>query len=422
MLGRIYKTLFLLLISWPQILLADHCTVSQIAIVPGSWENTSTKTSFILQTQDSSGTSCHVTQTLRFSLESTITGSFTGQTGNALQFFISSNTANRNFYYDGHTSASYTLTARAGYGAADSWTTQFSTTYNSGTSSGGSASSTPETPSSVTSQVSNSGSSVHYNATSLSNKKPETASTVSAGRDRLGAVGSPIEFRAESNLSYTKSSLFRWNFGDGTEGAGEVVTHSYEYPGEYTVVLNAALPEGQAVSRIAVKVIDPHITIVSATPERIEVRNNSKQEVSLYGRILASGGNVFAFPLDTIIKPGQSLYFSSKVTELYPTNTAGVMLHVVGNTEQNKLPQKVLEENYKHLSHVEQELGELEAELALIDSKRVRVVSPKPQIVRHATSSEPIASEDVRKEEIKTAVAVKSGWFEIIKKFFLRTK
>ena len=107
---------------------STQCSISKIAIIPGSWENTDTKTSFTLQAQDADGVSCQASQTLRFSLQSNASGSFTTQSGGNLSFFISSSTANRNFYYDNHPS-SYTLTATAGYGTASDWAAQFSTTY-----------------------------------------------------------------------------------------------------------------------------------------------------------------------------------------------------------------------------------------------------------------------------------------------------
>ncbi|MEK7175982.1 MAG: helix-hairpin-helix domain-containing protein [Patescibacteria group bacterium] len=187
-------------------------------------------------------------------------------------------------------------------------------------------------------------SSTHYGSDDLSDKPEPKSATLSAGRDRIGTVGSPLEFKAETDLPYTRNSIFKWNFGDGTIGAGEVLNHAYEYPGDYTVVLNATLPEGQSISRINVRIIEPGIVIVSATPERIELKNNSKQEVSLYGRVLLNGSKFFAFPQDTIIKSNQSIYFSSKATSLYPTNPYEVQIVVVGGTEQAKIKSKVEEE------------------------------------------------------------------------------
>lgn len=412
------------LILFPLGAAADHCTVSKIAIIPGSWENTATKTSLTLQAQDSAGTSCHVSQTLRFSLESNASGSFTTESGGSLSYFISSNSANRNFYYSGHPSA-YTLTARAGYGTADSWVEQFSTTYSAGSVS---SPSTAESSSASTNTSDSSGSSVHYNATALSSKKPEQVSSVSAGRDRVGTVGSPVEFRAETNFAYTKSTLFRWNFGDGSEGAGAVLNHVYDYPGEYTVVLNAALPEGQAVSKINVKIVDPQLNVVSANPQRIEIKNNSKHEANLYGHALAVGDNVFTFPLDTIIKPGQSLFFSSRVTGLRPTGNTSVSLVVVGDTEQPKIRDRIQEEKQKQIEKIYEELGSLESQLAAFaPNKTSQPVSPATGVgiqsaISETSDVEPALVLEAAKGVEGDGKYVSQGLWGKIKKFFLRTK
>src|SRR3989338_3807469 len=100
---------------------ATHCTVAGIAITAGPWENSSTKTSYAVQAQDSAGVSCHASETLRLSFASSGTGLFTGESGNAVQQWIASNSANRNFYYQNTTGENHTLTIKAGYGTADSW-------------------------------------------------------------------------------------------------------------------------------------------------------------------------------------------------------------------------------------------------------------------------------------------------------------
>lgn len=414
-----FRKLFAIaLLLAPSFAAASHCTVSQIAVIAGSWENTSTKTSLTLQAQDGSGVSCHTAQTLRFSLTSSVSGSFTGQSGNALQLFISTNTANRNFYYDGHpVDNNYILTAKAGYGAADSWTELFSTTYNGGGSSDSSSSTattSEETQSVAVSSSSDSGSSVHYNATSMSNKKPEMASSISAGRDRLGSVASPLEFRAETNFQYTKSSIFKWNFGDGSEGAGPVLSHAYEYPGEYVVVLNVSLPEGQAVSRVNVKVIEPNIVVTTATPERIEVRNNSKYEVSLFGRVLAVGDKSFAFPQDTIIKPGQSISFSSKITGLLPAAISDTLVFAVGVTENAKLSTEIEKRKKELVASIQNQIVSLERQIA---SKTEPVLAAQPQNEQRA-AEEPVETQQVEVVESQTA-SVKEGWLQVLKRFFL---
>lgn len=133
---------------------------------------------------------------------------------------------------------------------------------------------TTSTPVTSSNSSNNSASSAHYSSSPVSSKKSTAVFALSAGRDRLGSVGSPLEFKAETDTDYVRNSIFKWNFGDGSEGAGDVLSHTYEYPGEYVVVLNVSWPSGsQAVSRINVRIIEPELAIISASPERIEIKN-----------------------------------------------------------------------------------------------------------------------------------------------------
>ena len=248
--------------------------------------------------------------------------------------------------------------------------------------------------------------------------KREALPILSAGKDRLATTGSPLEFRAETNLPHTRSTLFRWNFGDGSVGDGTALVHTYEYPGEYTVVLSMTLPDGDVVSRVNVKVIEPELAIISATPERIELKNNSKHEVNLFGRAFVSENKIFSFPKDTIVRAGQSISFGHKATGLNPINTSSVRLSVIGDTEQSKIGAKIEEEKIKQISHLEKELGALEAQLANIYENRAPTVSKEESRDFLAENFEETPEETL----VQTAAAHKSGWWTAIKKFFLRTK
>lgn len=437
--GRICKILSLLFVVWPQIILAGHCTVSQIAIIPGSWENTGTKTSYTLQVQDGGGTFCHVSQTLRFSLASSGPGTFTGQTGNALQLFISSNSANRNFYYDGHDGGDYVLTAKAGYGAADAWTELFITTYNTAAISNTeeedtlatTTADTTTTDTITTTSSSNTIFSAHYSSSPIIRLNQPVDVVVGAGRDRLGSVGSPLEFKAEVNFDYTRNSIFKWNFGDGTERVGDMLNHTYEYPGEYVVVLNVSTPAGQAVARTNVKIIEPELGIVLVVPERIEIKNNSKYEISLFGRALVAGGKVFVFPQDTIIKAGQSISFSTKVTRLDLTGRSGAYLAVVGTeVRPQEVMAKMEEQRLEKIASIRDEIAALnQRRLALLQRQ-----TPNPEAVTE-NENRPLVTEieDVEDGDTgQTALVLDSvsetesgrmdNWLQTLKSFFLRTQ
>ncbi|MSR87720.1 MAG: PKD domain-containing protein [Candidatus Zambryskibacteria bacterium] len=268
-----------------------------------------------------------------------------------------------------------------------------------------------------TSAPNNSASSVHYGSVPISNTDKGKDVYISAGRDRLGTAGSPMEFAAKTDLDYTKSSIFKWNFGDGSQSGGSILNHTYEYAGEYVVVLNVSLPSGQAISRINVKIINPEVTVSLATADRIELKNSSKNEVNLYGRVLWSGAKTFVFPQDTIVGAGQSISFSSKVTGLRPDTMRNVTIMVIGDTEQNKLWAKIEEQRSKEIINLEKELGIIEEKLANIYNSVPQNIAK--DIPTTTVSVEPIFRED---DEARTSTAVRSGWFDVFKHFFLRTK
>lgn len=253
----------------------------------------------------------------------------------------------------------------------------------------------------------------YYSASPLSSLKPETALKISAGQDRLGSVGSPLEFLADTDLNYTKNSVFKWNFGDGSEGGGEVLNHVYKYPGDYVVVLNVGVPGSSAIARVNVKIIEPEIIISAATRERITVKNNSKYEISLFGRALVEGEKFFAFPQDTIVKAGQSISFSSKITGLEPNGVNDVGILVVGSTEQNKLADKIKEQKSERIAYLQSQISLLQNQMASFSPK----LSAQPE-------NEALAARDsslLENAEAQTAVA-KEGWLQVLKRFFLRNK
>jgi len=437
---RIFKRQIILvccLIVWfvPNFALASHCTVSKLSIIAGSWENTSSKTSYTVQSQDDGGESCHVNETLRLSFESTEGGSFTSQTGNPIQAWISSNSANRNFYYENGTSADYILTIKAGYGTVDNWDVLFIATKDSSddfdeditTTPGIEETTTTNTTASNTST--NITSSVHYSSSPVTNISKASELLVGAGRDRLGSVGSPLEFKAEVNFDYTRNTIFKWNFGDGTERVGDVLNHTYEYPGEYVVVLNASLPQGQAVARVSVKIINPELLITTASPEKIEIRNDSKNEVNLFGRALVSGEKAFMFPQDTIIKPGQSISFSSRISGLTPLGPYGTSLLVIGEKRnQLDLAKEIEEQKAEKIAHLQNQISLLKQQMASVSAA---VQTTKPNLAVKPPSEESVAEvsfeglaavEEIVEYVEPQAASAREGWLQILKHFFLRTR
>ena len=281
---------------------------------------------------------------------------------------------------------------------------------------------TTATSNATTTQNSSGSASVHYNPVVLSFKKPETKIVLSAGRDRLGSVGAPMQFKADANFTYTRNSAFKWNFGDGSEGYGEDVIHTYDYAGDYVVVLNASVPNGQAVSRTNVKIIEPDLKVVRADSEMIELKNSSKYEVSLFGRVMIAQGNTFIFPQDTLIGAGQSTTFSSRVTGLHPNSANDVSLLAIGDTEPAKLRQKIEEKKTEKVAQLEKELAILESRLVLAYQSYQAPIPPLGQdnILPNPTMADSTTETAVALNAAK--VSAGGDWFGVLKRFFFKIK
>jgi hypothetical protein len=129
---------------------------------------------------------------------------------------------------------------------------------------------------------------------------------VTSGRARFGFVGVPLEFRAKiksvKNMPPGKTPTHDWSWGDGTRISGQVVSHVYEYPGDYIAILNSEYGAAQAVSKVIIKIIEPKIEVVTASGEYVEIANRDDKEMNLGAWKLESAGGMLVLPQDTIIK------------------------------------------------------------------------------------------------------------------------
>ena len=57
-------------------------------------------------------------------------------------------------------------------------------------------------------------------------------------------VGQTVIFNASKSVDYGEIVSYEWDFGDGINGTGEVIQHSYSKEGTYEVRLNATNNEG----------------------------------------------------------------------------------------------------------------------------------------------------------------------------------
>ena len=161
--------------------------------------------------------------------------------------------------------------------------------------------------------------STHYYQAELSNYVEPSLFEVSAGRARLAYTGSALSFEAKSKTSADlKNSTpnSTWSFGDGSGATADKVTHTYKYPGEYNVVLNASLGGINSVARTTVKVLIPNLLLSVLTDGAVQISNRGSNEINLFGWNLFSQNVGYAFPLDTIISAGQTVVFPAEYLKI----------------------------------------------------------------------------------------------------------
>ncbi len=223
-------------------------------------------------------------------ISSSATGEFLGGTGKPVTTTMNKGWANRSFYYRDTTQGTHTLTVTVTTGTPEqSWTIMQAITV--GTNDSGN---TPEASSSAS-----------------SHSAPGTASSsmrifkADAGRERSVLVHTPVRFEATKENPY---GVYRWSFGDGEAGFGNRVTHRYQEPGTYVVVLNADFNGKQETSRTLITVSLPQIHLQRGSIEGTFIfRNMSDGELNVGGWSVHSGKKIFTFPEDTIFLPKQRI-------------------------------------------------------------------------------------------------------------------
>ncbi len=83
--------------------------------------------------------------------------------------------------------------------------------------------------------------------------------------------GDEVSFTSTMNEDATEPVEYRWRFGDGTEATGTAVTHRFDRPGEYTVILTASNKAGTVERSCPIIVGDVEINRLTATPQVVNV-------------------------------------------------------------------------------------------------------------------------------------------------------
>ena len=297
--------------------------------------------SLVLQTQNAGGTSEQLDETSDLTLSSSsATGEFSSSATTWTPDTIltmSKNSSNRTFYYKDSVDGTYTITATVlTRTTLKTWTTTQTIIVGTGGSGGGaggdtalSVTATSTTATSTTSSSLSASTSAHSGGTSVARDPEPKEFEIFGGRDRLVVVGAPVVFQAKIALikNVSNPTRYLWSFGDGSAHDGIKTEHTYLFPGEYVVVLNAEAFEGNAVWRGVVKVVAPELVINASSTEYIEIANRSAFEINLNNWSIRNGQESFTFPIDTIIPARKKVAFPYQITKVTSGPNVSANLH-----------------------------------------------------------------------------------------------
>lgn len=152
--------------------------------------------------------------------------------------------------------------------------------------------------------------------------KSEPQVYANAGGDKSVIVGSEVLFSG-SALGVKKEPLvnarYAWNFGDGSIKDGKLVSHTYYFPGTYTVTLDVSSGEYSQGDSATIMVVDAKLKVgevIKGVDGYISLINEGTTDTDISKFILQSGTLTFTFPPGTIIKSKNTIRFPGAVTKL----------------------------------------------------------------------------------------------------------
>ncbi len=130
-----------------------------------------------------------------------------------------------------------------------------------------------------------------------------------------------------------------WNFGDGVSfesRASETndISHTYSYPGDYVLTLEyyggdyALAPSVTLRKNLVVLPVSVVISKVGNQEEFfVELTNQTKSEVNIFGWKLVYGNEFFIFPKNSFLLAGKKVTFSPAITNFHFNNVDSVILY-----------------------------------------------------------------------------------------------
>lgn len=336
----------------------SYASVTQFVFVasPPSLAIDDASCKFTVQSQNSNGESTPVGSTFDITYTTTSeTGTFS--TNNTTWTPITSrtmasNSANINFYYKDSAPQTVTISVSATERANPSNTFSIQTSVTIGDTSSCETNTTDESDETDTESETTSskggGSSITFFTKDEPNKKEEikkpTVYTASLKREPTITAHTPTRFLPtilRDGTSTIKVGRFVWTMGDGTQyeyGTSEVVYHTYEYAGDYLLILDfykTVFDEyPNATLRTKITVYEPSLVIEERTSDgTIIIKNTSKFDIDTTGWFFVSENTAYSLPNRTTILAGTTLKIPPSKINIPISQTSSLALHTPTQTQ-----------------------------------------------------------------------------------------
>jgi hypothetical protein len=102
------------------------------------------------------------------------------------------------------------------------------------------------------------------------------------------------------------SLVYTWNFGDTYTGPGKAATHTYRYPGEYVVVVNAKFGKHDVTVQKSITVLAVGVTISRSSSGDVVLTNTATHDIDISGYML-KGTESVVLPPYTYLKKGGTI-------------------------------------------------------------------------------------------------------------------
>lgn len=122
-------------------------------------------------------------------------------------------------------------------------------------------------------------------------------------------VNQPVSFTTVATgpgRDIVNSLVYTWNFGDTYGGEGKAPVHTYAYPGEYVVVVNARYSKHDVTVEKTIRILPVGVTVTRTREGDVVLTNTAPQEIDISGYTL-KGTETLVLPPHTRLLKGGSI-------------------------------------------------------------------------------------------------------------------